>query len=121
MLTPNCSQHSWNLKWSDNREKPRFTIIAFTLNGELIINNLSNLRVHLNSDSYLYDNLNIDFSKNQYAHLYEIHTRFQSYHYNRESQPILVPNELKLKVFIIVVDLSYQNESVKTGPIDVRI
>jgi len=33
----------------------------------------------------------------------------------------LTPNEFKLKARIIVVDLSYQNESVKTGPIDVRI
>jgi len=33
----------------------------------------------------------------------------------------LTPNELKLKTPIVVVGLSYQNESVKTGPIDVRI
>jgi len=32
----------------------------------------------------------------------------------------LTPNEFK-SAPIIVVDLSYQNESVKTGPIDVRI
>jgi len=50
-----------------------------------------------------------------------MYTRFQSSYYNRESQPFLTPNEFKLKSPIIVVDLSYQNESVKTGPIDVRI
>jgi len=33
----------------------------------------------------------------------------------------LTPNEFKLKAPIIVVDLSYQNKSVKTGSIDVRI
>jgi len=49
-----------------------------------------------------------------------MYTRFQSSYYNRESQPFLTPNEFKLAP-IIVVDLSYQNESVKTGPIDVRI
>jgi len=72
------SQNSWNVKLSANREKPRFSIIGFTLNGELITNNLSNLKVHWNSESYPYDNLNVDFSKNQYAHLYEMYTRFQS-------------------------------------------
>jgi len=46
------SQQSWNVKLSANREKPRFAIIGFTLNGELITNNLSNLIVHLNSESY---------------------------------------------------------------------
>jgi len=46
-----------------------------------------------------------------------MYTRFQSSYYNRESQPFLTPNEFKLKTPISVVDLSYQNESVKIGPI----
>jgi len=28
------SQHSWNVKSSANREKPRFALIGFTLNGD---------------------------------------------------------------------------------------
>jgi len=79
------------------------------------------LKVHLKSESYPYDNLNVDFSKNQYVHRNEMYTRLQYSYYNRESQPFLTPNEFKLKAPIIVVDLSYQNESVKTGPVDVRI
>jgi len=78
------------------------------------------LKVHLNSESDPYDNLNVDFSKNQYAYLYEMYTRFQFSYYNRESQPFSTTNEFKLKAPIIVVDLSYQIESVKTCPIDVR-
>jgi len=72
------------VKLSANREKPKFVIIGFILNEELITNNLLNLKVHLNSESYPYDNLNFDFSKNQYAHLYEMYTRFQSSYYNRK-------------------------------------
>jgi len=75
----------------------------------------------LNSESYPYDNLNFDTSKNQYANLYEMYTRFQSSYYNCETQPFPTRNEFKLKAPIIVVDLLYQNESVKTGPFDVRI
>jgi len=82
------------VKLSANREKPRFTIIEFTINGELITNKLSNLKVHLSSESY--DNQNVDFSKIQYAHLYEMYTRFQSSYNNRESQPFLTPNEFIL-------------------------
>jgi len=63
---------------SANREKSRLAIIEFTLNGKLIANNLSNLKVYLNSESHPYEHLNVDFSKNQYAHLYEIYTRFKS-------------------------------------------
>jgi len=102
MLTP---QHSWNVKLWANHEKSRFAIIGFTLKGELITNKLSNLKVHLNSESYPYDNLNVDFSKNQYAHIYEMFTRFQSSYYNRESQPFLTPNEFILKAPINLVDL----------------
>jgi len=50
-----------------------------------------------------------------------MYTRFQSSYYNCKSQPFLKSNEFKLKAPIIVVDLSFQNESVITGPIDVRI
>jgi len=56
-----------------------------------------------------------------------MYTRFQSSFYNRKSQPFLtddddlMTDEFKLKAPIIVVYLSYQNESVKTGPIDLRI
>jgi len=50
-----------------------------------------------------------------------MYTKFQSSYYNRESQPFLAPNEFKLKTPIIVVDLSYQKESVQIGPTDVRI
>jgi len=95
------SQHSWNVKLSANRENPRFAIIGFTLN------NFSTLKVHFNSESYPYDNLNVDFSRNQYVHLYDVYTRYQSGYYNRESEPFLTPNEFKLKVPIIVTDLSY--------------
>jgi len=70
------------------------------------------LKVHLNSESYPYDSE---------SYLYEMYARFQSSYYYRESQLFLTPKEFKLKAPIIVVDLSYQNESVKTGPIDVRI
>jgi len=50
-----------------------------------------------------------------------MYTRFQSSYYNRESQSFLTPNKLKLKAPFIVVDLSFPNESVSTGRIDVRI
>jgi len=64
------------------------------------------MKGHLNSESYPYYKMNVDFSKNSYAHLYEMNTRFQSSYYNRESQPFLTPNELKMNAPFIVVDLS---------------
>nr|XP_044250259.1 uncharacterized protein LOC123003054 [Drosophila takahashii] len=114
------NQHVWSLKIGSNRERPRFAIIAFMLNGELITNNLSNLKVHLNSETYPYDDLNVNFENDKYAHLYDMYAMFQKSYYNRPAEPFLSPTEFKSKP-IIVVDLSYQNETVKSGPIDVRI
>lgn len=115
------THHVWNVKLAANRERPRFAIIAFTLNGKLITNNLTNLKVHLNSVSYPYDDLNIDFAKDRFAHLYNMYAQFQESYYNRDPHPLLTPSEFKERAPMIVVDLSYQNEAVKTGPIDVRV
>jgi len=66
----------------------RLTAKNQTLNRELITNNLSNLKVHLNSESYPYYKMNVDLSKNSFAHQYEMYTWFQYSYYNRQSQPL---------------------------------
>jgi len=50
-----------------------------------------------------------------------MYCKFQTSYYNRSKSPLLSPTELKTKGPIIVIDLSYQNEMVKSGPIDVRV
>jgi len=54
MLTPNRGMGVNTAGMRNCRptaKKPRFIIIGLTLNGEVITNNLSNLKVHLNSES----------------------------------------------------------------------
>jgi len=117
----NGTDHDWNVKLAFNRERPRFALIGFKDNQHLITNNLRNLKVYLNSETYLYDDLNLDLEKDRFAHLYETYCKFQSSYYNRSESPLLSPTEFKTKAPIIVIDLSYQKEMVKSGPIDVRI
>uniref|UniRef100_A0A1B0GCS9 Double jelly roll-like domain-containing protein n=1 Tax=Glossina morsitans morsitans TaxID=37546 RepID=A0A1B0GCS9_GLOMM len=80
----------WNVKLGSENERPRFLFIAFrNTENKFTHCNLTNVKVHLNSDSYPYDDLNL---------------RFQQSYYSRDPYP-----------------LTHQNESLKTGPIDIRI
>jgi hypothetical protein len=42
---------------------------------------LTNVRLHLNSDFYPYDDMNLDFDKDRFAILYNMYTRFRKVYY----------------------------------------
>ncbi|KAE9543754.1 hypothetical protein AGLY_002150, partial [Aphis glycines] len=99
----------WNLKTASKLEKPRFIIIGLqkgrknTLEKDCSIFdhcNLKNVRVYLNSIAYPYDNLNLDFTKNNFTLLYDI-----------IRNPILSPATFLSNAPIIVIDTSKQNDS----------
>ncbi|XP_037825201.1 uncharacterized protein LOC119613274 [Lucilia sericata] len=113
--------HIWNVKFSANRERPRFVLIAFQHENKLTHCNLNNLKVHLNSESYPYDDLNVKFDNQRYAILYDMYVKFQPNFYMREPQPLLSAEQFKEKAPIIVIDVSHQNETVTTGPIDIKV
>ncbi|XP_065365552.1 uncharacterized protein LOC135958584 [Calliphora vicina] len=113
--------HIWNVKLAANRERPRFVLIAFKHNNKLTHSNLNNIKVHLNSDSYPYDDLNVKFDNQRFAILYDMYVKFQQNFYMREAQPLLSAEEFKEKAPIIVIDVSHQNEAVTTGPIDIKV
>uniref|UniRef100_A0A1B0GEQ0 Double jelly roll-like domain-containing protein n=1 Tax=Glossina morsitans morsitans TaxID=37546 RepID=A0A1B0GEQ0_GLOMM len=112
----------WNVKLASENERPRFLLIAFrNAENKFTHCNLTNVKVHLNSDSYPYDDLNLRFSRNQFALLYDMYSRFQQSYYLRDPYPLLKRNEFLTHAPIVVLDVTHQNESVKTGPIDIRI
>lgn len=117
---PGAVKCNWNVKLSVNRERPRFLVFAFENNKKFIHCNLTNFKVHLNSDIYPYDDLNIKFDDNRYAVLYDMYARFQQSFYLKEPQPLLSCDEFK-ETPITVIDVSHQNETIKAGPIDVKI
>uniref|UniRef100_A0A1B0FED4 Double jelly roll-like domain-containing protein n=1 Tax=Glossina morsitans morsitans TaxID=37546 RepID=A0A1B0FED4_GLOMM len=61
------------------------------------------------------------FNRNQFALLYDMYSRFQQSYYLRDPYPLLKRNEFLTHAPIVVLDVTHQNESVKTGPIDIRI
>lgn len=115
------TNHIWNVKLSASRERPRFVLVAFLRDNKFVNCDLTNLKVHLNSESYPYDDLNIKFGQERFAILYDMYVRFQQSYYMKEPNPLLTCQEFKNKAPIIVIDVSHQNESVTNGPVDIKI
>ena len=121
----------WNLKTASKLEKPRFVIIGLQKNRKNSYAkecsmfdhcNLINVKVFLNSHIYPYDNLNLDFSKNNFTVLYNVYTSFQELYYeNGERNPILSPSTFVSQAPIIVIDTSKQSDTSTASTIDVRV
>lgn len=129
-LLMESQSHTWNIKTSSQLEKPRFIIFGFQCARKNIASRrmsefdhceLANFKVFLNSESYPYDNLNINFKKNFYATLYEMYSQFQQSYYQKECEPLLSPYKFKSIAPLVVIDCSHQNEVLKSGAVDIRL
>lgn len=127
---PKASKHSWTVKTASQLEKPRYVIVGFQTNRRNNMKqnaahfdhcNLTNLKLHLNSLSYPYDDLKLDFKKNHSALLYDMYARFQESYYHTQPQPLLNKKHFEKHAPLVVIDCSHQNESIKSGPVDVRL
>ncbi|XP_043485241.1 uncharacterized protein LOC122513073 [Leptopilina heterotoma] len=125
-----AANHVGTVKTSTQLEKPRFIILGFQTNRKNVNNRnashfdhcqITNVKLFLNNQSYPYGNLNLDFDKRHYAIPYDIYTNFQASYYNKEQQPYLSKNEFLEYAPLIVIDCSRQNESIKYGPVDIRL
>lgn len=82
---------------------------------------LTTMNLYLNSETYPYDSLNLNFDNNQYAILYEMYAQFQQSYYERENEPVLSPDKFKGIAPLVVIDCSHQNETLKSGAVDIRL
>lgn len=129
-ILPQTQRHSWNIKTSNQLEKPRYVIFALQTNRRNVLSadagkfdhcKLSNIKLFLNSQSFPYDNLNVSFTKDRFTILYEMYARFQSSYYGKINTPLLSPEKFSTQAPITVIDCSKQNESVKTSTVDIRL
>ncbi|XP_073995698.1 uncharacterized protein [Rhodnius prolixus] len=127
---PVTKKHTWVLKTTTNLEKPRYVIIAFQTNKKNNVQsdmsqfnhcNISNVKLHLNSEVYPYDDLNIDFSKNHFSILYYMYQNFQKSYYAKENQPILSKEQFRDEAPVIIIDCSRQSEAIRSSSVDIRI
>ena len=127
---PTTTDHVWTVKTSSQLEKPRYVIIALQTDRKNQKNkdcskfdhcDISNAKLHLNSEYYPREDLNLKFKLDRYAVLYDMYSKFQESYYQKQPHPLLSRQDFKDLAPIIVFDCSRQNESIKTGPVDVKI
>ena len=120
--------HSWTDESRSLLEKPRFAIIGFQTDRKNNLLNpssrfdscyLKNLKVRLNSKVYPYEDFRADFSNKITAILYKSYADFQKSYYDREQAiPLLSRHIFHQFTPIVVVDLSRQNDNVKSSTVD---
>ena len=127
---PSTKNLVWAVKTSSQIEKPRYVMVAFQTNRRGVDGKdsssfdhcqLVNVKLYLNSETYPYESLKLDFAKGRSALLYEMYNNFRySYYGVRDGEPLMDRKKFSSSPFV-VLDCSKQNESVKTGAVDVRL
>jgi hypothetical protein len=129
-LLPQSSRQTWNVKTTTQLEKPRYVVLAFQTDrinnikknaSEFDICSISDVKLYLNSECYPYDDMNLDPSKNQLALLYEMYVKFQENYYFKRGEPLFSYEEFVKYAPLVVIDCTRQNESIKSGPVDIRL
>lgn len=129
-LLQETQRHSWSIKTTTQLETPRYVIVGFQTDRKNKYNkdmskfdhcNLTNIKLYLNSEMYPYDNLNLNFSNNQWAILYEMYAQFQQSYYERQSEPVFSPSEFIKNGPLFVIDCMFQSETLKSGTVDIRL
>lgn len=129
-LLPKTSKHSWSIKTASQIEKPRFVIFGLQCNRKMDTTkssalfdhcNVTNIRLFLNSQYFPYDSLNLKFDEGKCSILYEMYVKFRQSYFGKDADPLLNLQEFINKAPLFVIDCSRQNDSIKTGPVDVRL
>lgn len=120
------SQTSWTVKTASEIQKPRYVIIALQDNrkGKLKKNmslfdpcRVTDVRLYLNEKYYPYDSIKGDFTI-----LYDMYTRFQKSYYQHDYPSCTLDFEkFKTLSTLFVIDCSKQADTIKSGPVDVRV
>ncbi|XP_029672799.1 uncharacterized protein LOC115241269 [Formica exsecta] len=125
------TKDSWAVKAATQLEKQRYVIFALQSGRKNALSQeisqfddckLTNIKLYLNSDFYLYDDMNLDFRKRKVAVLYDMYSKFRRTYYGCDNDETL----LNLSKFLIhsplmVIDCSRQNKLIKSATVDVRV
>lgn len=129
-VLPKTTKHSWSIKTASQLEKPRFVILGLQTNRKNNVSKSSsifdhckvtNVKLFLNSQYFPYDSLNLKFDEGKYGIIYEMYAYFRQSYYNAPVDPLLDLCTFREKAPLFVIDCSRQNDSLKTGPVDVRL
>jgi hypothetical protein len=116
---------SWPIRTTNQLEKPRYVIVGFQTGRKNDITkdmslfdscDVKDIKVYLNSIYYPYD----AFLSNT-ALFYDSYANFQNSYYGRVGSVIMDYNTFKDKAPIYIIDCSKQNDSIKSGPVEVKL
>lgn len=129
-LLPRSTKHTWSIKTTSQMEKPRFVVIGLQINRKSKASSdmsqfdhcyLRDVKVFLNSTYFPYENLDTKFAEDRYLLIYEQYVKFQQSYFGRQLAPLLSLKQFKEQAPLFVIDCCRQNETLKTGPVDVRV
>ncbi|KAK5637767.1 hypothetical protein RI129_003021 [Pyrocoelia pectoralis] len=120
----------WPIKTSTQLEKPRWVIVAFQKNkkfskSEKAANfdnvDIRDIKLHLNSESYPYEAMHLNFNENTYIAAYHQYLSFRRNYYGKDDQDALFDYEYFKNCPIFIVDCSKQNETLKNSTVDIKL
>lgn len=124
-------RNTWTIMSTSQFEKPRYVILAFQTNRKSDMTKyndrfdsitLKDVKLYLNSESYPYCNLNLDTDKNNVALLYTMYINFQRSYYHRDTYDVILNrSDFFNNQPLVVFDVNCQNDSIRTGPVDLRV
>ncbi|DAC81328.1 hexon [Mayetiola barley midge adintovirus] len=129
-FVPQTTRHSWSVKTTTQVTKPRFVVVAFQTNRNLVplsdaslfdSCNISNVKLYMNNERYPYDDWNLDFANKNYHELYYALTKIQRSYYNDNVNPLNVSYESFALRPLFAFDCSRTDESIKSTMVDIRI
>lgn len=128
---PQTDKHIWSVKTSSHLNKPRYVIVGLqtnrnnnpALNAAVFDHcDVSDVKLFLNSESYPYDSMNLNFERNNYVQAYMNFVNFQdSYYPGQRKHTSWNYAGFKTQAALFVIDCSRQNESIKSSMVDVRL
>jgi len=82
---------------------------------------ISDIKLYLNSETYPYESMNLNFAQKRCTELYRMYAEFQRTYLEKNcSEPLLNFTEF-LSNPVFVIDCSKQNEALKSNTIDVKL
>ena len=129
-MLPPTIKHVWSVKTTNPMEKPRYVILGFQTDrnknkadaSKFDHCQLTNVKLFLNSQEFPHGNMKLNVGENQFALLYEMFTQFQTSYYNRKNaKPLINKATFINEIPLVVIDCSKQNETIKFGPVDIRL
>lgn len=127
---PASTKISWNVKVSSQIHKPRYMIVGLYTDKRNDVTksmtlpsgtSLRNAKLFLNDEVFPLQDMQFDVQSGKIAELYEAYARFQQSFYDRDPPQPILNRSTFMDHQLVVLDMSRQRESVKTGAVDVRL